>query len=273
MALQGSQVGVSCNSTSAGCTDKFGCPSDRAPDFQIKRHDTKPALKVAIEDCDGAFDLSDDNLVVEVNMWANAKLKSTITNTDTYFGLADNIGFEQTMVGDIIVMERVRSPEHMLVLGFDEQNKLIQVQRGYNGTQACGWKKGSKLKIFRLMDAPGEIEVIQGEVMQEDGTTLADLESFLVYEWTAESTCVPGCFWVEFTLLKLEDEVPVSMMSTSGSSPSVTTSIVPSFTPSTLTPADFGCILGEGVEWARRFPVCGEGFLIKIANTCTSELA
>ena len=49
-------------------------------------------------------------------------------------------------------------------------------------------------------------------------------------------------------------------------------SIVPSFTDINLTPADYGCILGEGVEWVRRFPMEGEGFLIKITNSFTSEL-
>ena len=268
MAVSGAQTGVACGGNTAGCTDQFGCPDDMAPDFQIKRHDTKPDLKVEIEDCEGPFDLTESNLIVEVNMWANAKLKTAIDNDDTYFGLADNIGFQQAMVGDIIIMDRVRLPEHMLVLGFDEQNCLIQVQRGYNGTQACAWKKGSKLRIFRLLDAPGEIELVRGDITKEDGTLVENqlINAFLVYEWTANSTCTPGCYWLEFKLLKMEDET-VSMMAASPGA-----SITPSFTPSTLTPEDFGCTLGANVEWARRFPNCGTGFLIKIVNTPTTEL-
>ncbi len=271
MVVTGSQTGVPCRSvsTNAGCVDEFGCPNDRIPDFQIKRHDTKPDLKVEIEDCEGPFDLSENDLVVEVNMWARAKLKAAITNADTFFALADNIGFQQAMVGDIIIMDRVRLPEHMLVLGFDEQNCLIQVQRGYNGTQASAWKKGAKLRIFRLLDAPGEIEIIRGDITQEDGSILENqlLNSFLVFEWTANSTCTPGCFWLEFKLIKME-EGSVSMMAALPGA-----SITPSFTPSTFTPEDFGCTLGTDVEWARRFPNCGPGFLIKIENTPTTEIA
>lgn len=271
MAVQGAQVGIPCRSVTEGscCPDKFGCPSGVTPDFTIKRHDTMPSFKVALEDCEGPFELDEDDLVVEVNMWANAKLKSAITNSDTYFALSGNIGFEQAMVGDIIIMDRVRMPEHMLVLGFDEQNCLIQVQRGYNGTQASAWKRGAKLRIFRLLDAPAEIELVRGDITEEDGRVLEDqlTEAFLVYDWTANSTCTPGCYWLEFKLLKLADTIPVSMMGASSGA-----SITPSFTPSTLTPEDFGCTLGEGVEWARRFPVCGEGFLIRIENTPTTEI-
>ena len=49
------------------------------------------------------------------------------------------------------------------------------------------------------------------------------------------------------------------------------TSITPSFTDPDLTPASFGCGLGEGVEWVRRFPVSGEGFLIQIVDSPTME--
>ena len=38
------------------CPDKFGCPSDRCPDFIIKRQDTKPVFKTLVEDCNGALD-------------------------------------------------------------------------------------------------------------------------------------------------------------------------------------------------------------------------
>jgi hypothetical protein len=270
MVVNGAQVGVPCGSvTETGCPDKLGCPEGVAPDFIIKRHDTKPPFKVAIEDCEGPFELDESNLAVEVNMWACGKLRKSITNSDTYFALADNIGFEQAMVGDIIVMDRVRMPEHMLVLGFDEQNCLIQVQRGYNGTQAQAWKKGTKLRIFRLLDEPAEIELVRGDITQEDGTVLEDqlTEAFLVYEWSAKSTCTPGCYWLEFKLMKLE-ETNITMMATLPGA-----SITPSFTPSTLSASDFGCVLAEGVEWCRRFPVCGEGFLIKIVNTPTTEIA
>jgi len=177
----------------------------------------------------------------------------------------------------------------------------------------------------------------------------------LVYEWQPEDTCLPGCYWIEFKLLKMKDVIyflpggnwvgevhqqpdgtwytgsvhsdssvrleffQVDNTYTIGSGPwageyhslsdmpftgldhndgsvlltltgipedpttsydeggivsalALPISLIPSFTDPSLTPYYFCCILGEGVEWAQRFPVCGgEGFLIKIENSFTSE--
>lgn len=267
MTIRGSKTGLPCESKNC-CPSKDGCPKGVCPHFIIKRHDTKPPLKVAVDTCEGAFDLSDENLAVEINMWAKGKLKSAITNSDTYFRLADDIGFEQVMVGDIIVMERVRRPEHMLVTAFDEENKLIQVQRGYNGTPATAWKKGSSLRIFRVMNGPGEIEIVMEDILQVDGSTSEDqiVDSFLVYEWKPNDTCLPGCYWVEFKLLMLTESSEISMLLSNQ------VSITPSFTPETLSAGDFGCKLSEGVEWIRRFPSDSEGFLVKVVDSPTAEL-
>jgi len=229
------------------CPSKDGCPEGVCPDFQIKRNDTRPPFKVSVEDENGPLNLKD--LVLEANMWANAKLKSDILPTDTYIALADCIGFCQTLPGDIIVTNRVRCPEHMKVIGFDEDNKLIQVERGVNGTVADNWKRGTGLRIFRFMNAPATIEMIFDDVEQLDGTLSCDelQETFLVYEWIANDTCVPGCFWLEFKLLKMADG-PVT---------------IPSIIPI--------CTSGVGVEWVRRFPQCGE-FLIRICDSPTSEV-
>ena len=268
MSIQGAIIGISCGSQSNNCASKDGCPKGVCPDFTLKRHDTKPPLKVAVDTCEGALDVSNENLAVEVSMWAKGKLKTAITNSDTYFALADNIGFEQAMVGDIIVMDRARMPEHMLVTAFDEENKFIQVQRGYNGTSATSWKKGSALRIFRLMNSPGEIEIIMDDITQLDGSVLEDqiIDSFLVYEWQPNDTCLPGCYWLEFKLLMLTQSSEVSMLLSNQ------VSVTPSFTPSTLSAGDYGCRLADGVEWVRRFPSDSEGFLIKIADSPTAEL-
>lgn len=345
----------SCNQN---CTDKFGCPSDQAPDFTIRRHDTKPSFKVMVEDCNGPINL--EGLVAETNMWAKGKLRDTITESDTYFRLADNIGFEQIMVGDIILMDRVRLPEKMLVTAFDETNKLVQVERGYRGTTVSPWKKGSKLRIFRTLNAPVTTEMVFEDIQKEDGTIEYDVltEAYLVYDWQPEDTCLPGCYWMEFKLIKMKDVVyflpggnwvgevhqqpdgswytgsiqtdssvrleffqaddiytignglwageyhvqsdmtftgsehndgsvllnltgipedPTASydedgaVSVSAMAIDLGSSIIPSFTDPSLTPYYFCCILGEGVEWMQRFPVCGEGFLIKIENSFTSE--
>lgn len=350
MSLQFNNRSGGCGTTSA-CADKFGCPDGICPDFVIRRHDTKPALKVSIEDCNGPMDFR--GLVIEANMWALAKLKAELAEADEYFRLADDIGFEQVMVGDIIVMDRVRMPEKMLVVGFDETNKLIKVQRGYHGTTPSLWKKGTKMRIFRILGGPAESEMLFEDVENIDGTTDLDVltESFLVYEWQPEDTCLPGCYYFEFKVLKMIEMVwylpggnwtgevfqdgDGFFFTGSGSSDAAVrlsydqvedkyllphtpwagevnlhegnyytgtahgdgsvlldktgipsssdisyndegvvnaVSLIPSFTDETLTPYYFGCVLGEGVEWVRRFPINGEGFLIKIEFSPTTEL-
>lgn len=352
MAVQFNLKSGGCQSQSS-CLDKLGCPQDRCPDFVIRRHDTKPPLKILVEDCNGPFDLQ--GLVIEVNMWALARLKTSITAADTYFRLADDIGFEQIMVGDIIVFDRARLPERMLVTAFDETNKLVQVQRGYHGTTASAWGKGQMMRIFRVLNAPAQAEMVYQDIQQVDGTTERDVlvESYLVYEWEPEDTCLAGCYWLEFKVLKMIDVVwylpggnwegeihthvdgffytgfdhsdssvrlsfdqiddkyylsstpwpglthlhsdnnyytgevhnDGSVILTKTGIPSgdevaydeegvvtaLDISLVPSFTDESLTPYYFGCILGEGVEWARRFPISGEGFLIKVENSPTQE--
>lgn len=231
-----------------GCPDEFGCLPGVCPDFTTKRHDTLPPFKFSVSDESGPLDLT--NLVLEASMWAKAKLKKDITDSDTFIQLADNIGFQQILVGDTIAFDRVRSPEHMTVIGFDEANKKVEVERGVHNTTPSAWKKGTKIRIFRFISAAGTTEMVYEDIDQVDGTTLCDqlMESFLVYKWTANDTCVPGCFYLEFKLLSMD---PNNI-------------IVPSVTPV--------CFSGVGVSSVRRFPVCGDGFLIKICDSPTAEL-
>ncbi len=335
--------------TQSGCPDKFGCPTDgTCPDFSIRRHDTRPPLKVSVEDCNGPMDLR--GLVIEANMWALAKLKAAIDESATYFQLADGIGFEQIMIGDIIIMDRVRMPEHMLVTGFDETNGYVEVQRGYHGTNVSSWKKGNVMRIFRVLNSPAESEMTYTDQQEVDGTTTKNVltASYLVYDWQPEDTCLPGCYWLEFKVLKMVDVVwylpggnwtgdvhthtdgffytgttqtdssvrlsfnqidnryyipddpwagEVHLNSDSnyytgnvqndGSVPlnktgipstpdtghnSMGLALIPSFTDEGLSPYYFGCVLGEGVEWVRRFPIGGEGFLIHIFDSATAEM-
>lgn len=245
----------------SGCPDRFGCPSNVCPDFSIKRHDTLPVFKVSVEDCDGPLDLEGDDIVLEANMWANAKLKTLVSTTDTSFALADNIGFYQVMVNDIIIMDRIRLPEHMLVTAIDEDNKLIYVHRGYNGTNISQWAKGSSLRIFRMLNAPAVIEMVKEDITGPDGETQEDVltATYLTYPWTAEDTCLPGCYWLEFKVFK-------QILTESGDSeiPSNTPSVEPSNIPS------YQCSQ-PGFEWVRRFPQ-GEGFLIHIIESPTAEM-
>jgi hypothetical protein len=369
----------------------------------IRRHDTKPSFKVHVDDCDGALDLT--GLILEASMWARGRLKKTVQAADTFFALADNIGFEQIMIGDIILVDRPRLPEQMLVIGFDEENNLVEVQRGYHGTTPQVWKKGTRVRIIKFMGASAQTEMIYQDVIQVDGTTKNELtDSFLVYEWGPTDTCLAGCYFMEFKLLKMiatddpadtpsvamiqpvyglvgepkaynvygphpvgsiygpfgpfvkdgnevdlavngfhgtnnipQPYVPhpvsrdetfleaeylptpgignglpphIDRVNNEGNSPTSplypepldhseganpqynnpagvqsnmmagfqpmamcdSPSVIPSFTSPTLTPADFGCGLGVGVEWVRRFPVDAEGFLIMITESPTAEL-
>lgn len=260
MTVCNSQIGV------PNYNPNTNCDTSCSSDFCMKRHDTRPAFKVAVSDCDGPMDLTSTDLVVEVNMWSNVKLKTSLSATDTYFRLADDIGFKQIMQNDIIVVDQVRLPEQMLVIGFDETNKLVRVQRGYHGTIPAAYKKGQVLKAFRILNSPGEIELVYDDVLNVDGSTSTDqlIDSYLVYNWSAIDTCVPGCFLLEFKLLKMIVTPSVQL--------SFVPEIVPSFTPSTYTPSDFGCDMGAGIEWERRFPPSSEGFVIGIIDSPTSEV-
>ncbi len=342
----------SCGSQS-GCVSTDGCPAGICPDFLIRRHDTRPPFRVEVEDCNGPMDLQ--GLVVEVNMWALAKLKLAIADDDDFIELADNVGFNQIMVGDVIVMDRVRLPERMVVTAFDETNKLVKVDRGQDGTTASAWKKGTTMRIFRIMNAVASVDMSFEDIENIDGTTEQDVLSStsLVYTWAPEDTCLPGCYWLEFKIIKMIDSVwylpgghwtgethtdsdGFFFTGTSNTDSSVQLSfdqiqnyylipsilwagevhqhsdenyytgtshndgsvllnntgvpveetvgynedglvsldpgITPEFTDESLTPSDFGCTLGEGVEWVRRFPLNGEGFLIKIVDSPTREL-
>jgi hypothetical protein len=353
MALKYNLKYGSCNNCTE-CVDSIGCPENVSPDFIIKRHDTRPAFKVAVEDCEGPMDFR--GLVIEANMWANAKLKKDLPDSEDYFQLANNIGFNQVMVGDIIIMDQIRSPEHMLVIGFDEHNKYIKVQRGYHATPINHYKKGTKLRIFRMLNSQAVSEMIFEDVQSVEGTIEKDViqSSYLVYEWQKNDTCLPGCYYLEFKVIKMidvvwylpggywvgdffqksdgffytgsmetnasvklsysqvEDKYFIPYLpwdgefhlhtddkyytgsehsdgsvilkkdgiksndnvsyNSSGMFSFYEDSSIPSFTDISLTPEDFGCFLGEGVEWVRRFPVSGEGFLIKIEFSPTTEI-
>jgi len=229
--MYNADLGVGCNSSSDGC-QSGGC--SKTPDLCMKRHDTRPSLKISMEDCDGVVDLTDENLVLEASMWFDAKIKSAIDESSEVISFADGVGFDQVLVGDVIVMDRVRSPERMLVAGIDESSKLISVERAYDGTSASSWPKGNALRAFRFMDASAAIESVYEDVTQVDGTTANELtETFLVFDWYANHTSMPGCYWLEFKLI---------MMS------------------------------GQEVEWVKRLPLSSDGFLVSILDSPTVEI-
>jgi hypothetical protein len=197
---------MSCtNTNSTGCPDEFGCLDNVCPDFLIRRHDSKPDYRILMEDCNGPMDLTD--LVLEATMWANSKLKSGISNSDNAISLADGIGFNQVSVGDLIVADRPRGSERMIVTSFDEDNRIIYVNRAQDGTTAQNWKKGTPLKIIKFMNAPAKTEMIYEDVLELDGTVKDNVlqESYFVYEWSTSDTSLPGCYYLEFKLIKIDE--------------------------------------------------------------------
>jgi hypothetical protein len=227
-----SELGIGC-SQSGGCSDQSGCPEGIKPDFCIKRNSTAPSFKINVEDCDGVVDLT-GNFGLQASIWATAKLKRSIDSNDLEIAFADNLAFDLVKQNNIILMSRARNPEKMRITGFDEDAKTITVQRGYDSTQAQSWSKGSSLRVFRVLDGQADIESVIEDVTQEDGTVLKDqlVQTFLVYNWTEDSTSLSGCFWLEFKLTELDDN------------------------------------LSEVIS-VRRYPSEGEGFLIRIIDSPT----
>jgi hypothetical protein len=243
----------------------------------------------------------------------------------------------------------------MLVLGFDEKNKFIKVQRSYHGTDANSYKKGTKIRIFRIMNEQARAEMEFKDINNVDGTLENDViqSSFLTYDWKPEDTCLPGIYYLEFKVLKMIDvvyfipdgdwvgevfknnedgfyytgstdsnssvrleynqvddkyflkQLPWNgdihlhsdnqyytgenhndgsvLLTTDNSNKnnsynnngilnSQNVSVIPSFTSPSLTPEDFGCFMGEGVEWVRRFPSNNEGFIVQIVDSFTTEI-
>lgn len=230
------EVGVGCGSTVPGCGSQGDCPAPT--DLCIKRHDTKPYLKVSISDCDGPVDLTEEGLAAEASMWFDAKLKSEVDSSSTEIRFADNIGFDSVMVGDVISTSKSRSPEFMLVSGVDESNKTITVLRGQGETTAQTWSKGTHLSVFRFMDEPAQIESVFEETESLDGTVSEVLvDTFLVFEWSSSHTSVPGCYWVEFKILKVSSSSGVDV-----------------------------------VDWVKRVPISSQGYMIRVVDSPTTPL-
>lgn len=227
------EIGVGCGGSADGCGGSGACPE--TPDFCIKRHDTRPSFRVSVSDCDGVLDLTDENLVLEASMWFETKIKSAINQSATVISFADNIGFNQVLVGDLIVTNSVRYPEKMVVSSIDEVAKTVTVQRGQNGSTAQPLGRGASLNVFRFVDSPAEIESVFGDITNLDGTVNNELlDTFLVFNWEGNQTSLPGCYRMEFKLMRIS--------------------------PST---AD--------VEWTKRFPLGSPGFLINVVDSATSN--
>lgn len=227
------EIGVGCGHQTQGCAEQGDCPSP--PDLCIKRNDTKPSFKASISDCDGPIDFSSEtNLVVEASMWFDSKLKQSLDSESLSLSFADNIGFDSVMVGDIIVTHKSRSPEFMLVSFVDEGSKSVQVVRGQEDTNVVDWPKGTPLSIFRFRDLSGNLEQIYDTSESVDGTAQTLLsETILGFDWEPHHTAAPGCYWIEFKIMKVADSSP------------------------------------NEVEWIKRVPLSSPGFVVRVLDSST----
>jgi hypothetical protein len=218
-----------------GCSSGDYCGNSKSADFCIKRHDTRPSLRISVSDCDGAIDLTDENLFLEASMWFEAKLKSKLDIGDSTISLADNIGFDQISVGDVVFLNNVRNPEQLTVLSIDEVAKLIYVSRAQNATTEQNWQKGSTLKIFRFLEQQAHIESVFEEKKNIDETISEELvDTFFVFDWSENQTSLPGYYFIEFRLIKISEN--------------------------------------NEIEWQKRFPLEKNGFLINIIDSSTPKI-
>lgn len=246
----------SMTSTSCGCNTSIA----EMPIYIVKQHSTYPPFKVDVTDCNGeAYDLKD--LVVEAAMWTNAKLKTAIDDTENLIKFADNIGYDSVGPSSILHVSNGRDFERMTIAGFDDVNKVIQVNRGACDTTVRPWAKGSNVKILRFLNSPASSELTYYDRENIDGTITKNVlqRSTLIYEWKPEDVCFIGKYYFEFKVLKMSLFTNLNAIDPS------TVSITP------VNDVNYHCELGYGVEWARRFPNDKEGFVIEVTSSPTAE--
>ena len=185
-----------------------------------------------MSDCDGPIDLS-SGVAVEASMWFDSKTKSSISDSDASLRFADDIGFDSVAVGDLISTSGSRSPELMLVSSIDESSKTVFVSRGHGGTEARDWPKGTSLSVFRFVDQPAQVESVFEDVESLEGSVSEELvDTLLVFEWSEGHTSVPGCYWVEFKIMGLDES--------------------------------------GAVQWTKRVPLSAKGFMVRVIDSPTS---
>jgi hypothetical protein len=108
------------------------------------------------------------------------------------------------------------------------------VTRGLGGALPQPWDKGASVKVFRFQDEPASVESVIETVESIDGSSSEELsDTLLVFNWTADKTDMPGCYWFEFKVLKL----------------------LPDSTEA---------------EWVKRVPLSPVGYMVNIVDSPTS---
>jgi len=182
--------------------------ADSKYDFIIKRNSTQPSLRLKVYDCDWSpIDLS--KFEITASMWANAKLKKDINDSDFEILLANNVGLSAVVPGDVILLKNTGT--HELVQVASIVNNAVMVTRGYFETTSTSWKKGTSIKIIKIMNSGATHDLVKEDVMKLDGTKELNVlvESYLVYNWFVDDTRVPGEYYLEFKVIErnAQDEI------------------------------------------------------------------
>lgn len=170
-------------------------------DFVIKRNSTQPSIRLKIYDCDmSPVDLT--NKEITVNMWSNAKLKKDIQDTDTEIFFADNVGLTTVIPDDILLLKN--TSDHELIQVSEIIDNTIMVERGYFDTTPLNWKKGTNIKIIKIMNSSATYDLVREDVIKLNGTVEQNVlvESYLVYNWFVDDTRVPGEYYFEFKVVE-----------------------------------------------------------------------
>lgn len=195
-----------CNSALPGCNDEFtgeelkvqdGCPQLC---FSIYRRSyTDEDGKVYSGVCDGDVQDLLDGATGEVSVYTLIKIGDDML-AGSFLGYQENTGllvlltdndFQKVLPGDIIEGCRDTQSELLRVteIGLD---KVVVVERGYNGTEQMDWKGRETVRLYRIFRGDGTIN-------PEEGT--------LCYQWTRTATSTPGSFgaYAEISLTNGEE--------------------------------------------------------------------
>jgi hypothetical protein len=170
-------------------------------DFIIKRNSTQPSVRLKIYDCDRSpIDLTGKEITT--SMWADAKLKKDIDESEFEILLADNIGLNSVIPDDVILIKNNSSHELMQVSTIVDNR--IMVTRGYFSTTPNSWKKGANIKIIKIMNSSATYDLVREDVIKLNGTVEKNVlvESYLVYNWFLDDTRVPGDYYLEFKVIE-----------------------------------------------------------------------
>lgn len=191
-------MGLAYSETCTSCISNVSNTNYNSKEFNIKQGDTCPNFIVSITDPEGIA-VSYEGWSVEVYMYFESCLKSSIGIPDLKIKLLGNINLCLVKIGDIIKVEDCNQNlnEYMLITDVDYDTNEITVERGYNDSDIYAHKKNDKLIFFRIYNKEGYIDSKYEEDLEED--IEADY-SIIGYKWEVEDTSHKGKYYLEFKL-------------------------------------------------------------------------